>query len=383
MSLRTGQTKPPSYSPTTPPPSSFPSVAASEAPSASAAPSYSPSEKPTTDSPTTEEIIAPVRSNLRMTLYGLETELNRRGTRVYESQTEAWYDFFYNSESFNIEFNEQFGSVDIRQRVFGVSATVSVLTQDLSENARVPLVRSSASGAINENLRTDAAAAEKGKGGGDSHDGSLMRGSETENSIRMGFSRNFLPRFESKADKSPLGNHKQLDKGKDDTLVLPSKQRFGFGPGTLHTHRNLQSEEACQNIEDDPFVELELAIELIYQIKGSESDPPISYDDVLSNPFSNAFWREQYQVSYLQGRGDDFDDLTCTSSLEQFTQVPSEAPSTSIPVSIFPVCVVLLLSTEHTRPNNSRTVDLGTKHEPNHGKSHDKQAVSFASRWHW
>ena len=341
MSLRAGQTKPPSLSPTTPMPTSIPSVAASETPSASVAPSYSPSGKPTTDSPTTEEIVAPVRSDLRMTLYGLETELTRRGTRIYEAETEAWYEFFYNGV-FNVEFNEQFGDLAIRQRVFGVSATVSVVAQDLSENVRlVPLVRSSALGAINENLLTDAAAA--GKDGDNSHGGSL-RGSGTETSDRMGFSRNFLPRFESKADKE---EHQQPRK-KGDTLVLPSRGRFGFGPGTLHTHRGLQSKvedigKSCQNIEDDPFVELALAIELTYQVRGSESDPPITYDDILSNPFSNPFWKEQYQIAYLQGRGDidEFEDLTCTSSLDQSTQVPSEAPSTSLPVSIFhPVCVM-------------------------------------------
>ena len=313
-------------------------MAASEPPSASVAPSYSPSERPTTDSPTTEAIIGPVRSNLRMTLYGLETELNRRGIRIYESQTEAWYDFFYNINNFNVEFNEQFGSVDIRQRVFGVSATVSVLTQDVSENVRDPLVRSSALGTTNENLRTGLAAA--GIGGADS-DGGSLRGSETGNSNMMGFSRNFLPRFESKADKSPLGNHKPPERN-GDTLVLPSEGRFGFGPGTLHTHRNLQPNQdllACKNIEDDPFIELDLAIELTYQVRGSESDPPITYADVLGNPFSNAFWREQYQLVYLMGgQTEVFDDLTCTSSL---SQEPTAAPTAFTPVSIFALFVLI------------------------------------------
>lgn len=141
------------------------------------------------------------------------------------------------------------------------------------------------------------------------------------------------------------GSVKYITTGKDssatgedsvhwEVMSSPSEQRFGeFHSASNGLQRQLaendqEDERKLQSLEDlcfGEFIGVQYTIEMAYRL----SDPDITLEEIVSEPFSTPEYRDDYLNVWL--KGDDpvgaFDSVKCTGEPRIYTAAPSAAPT--------------------------------------------------------
>lgn len=283
------------------PPTSSPIGSPSSSPTLSSKPTEedrtkSPTLTPTTYPPTATPSISQLpttrrfdqpRLNQQMNFFGLEG-WNSQGTILFSRNTKKYIEWFYNQYDGPKE--------GIRGHVFAVRA----------------IIRST--GAVSGELRKK---------------------------IYFGGSPKYISYDESSTDE---------DSVLWEVMSSPSEQRFGeFHSASNGLQRQLdendeEDERKLQSLEDlcfGEFVGVQYTIEMAYRL----SDPDITLEEIVLEPFSTREYRDDYLDVWL--KGDDpigvFDSVKCTGEPRIYTEAPtatptvissatpSATPSTSIP----------------------------------------------------
>lgn len=119
-----------------------------------------------------------------------------------------------------------------------------------------------------------------------------------------------------------------------EVMSSPSQQRFGeFHSASTGLQRQLdendqKDERKLQSLEDlclGQFIGVQYTIEMGYRL----SDPDITLDEIVSEPFSTPEYRNDYLNVWL--KGDDpigvFDSVKCTGEPFVYTAEPTAAPT--------------------------------------------------------
>ena len=248
-----------------------------------------PSPKPTISQlPTTGRTVAP-RVNQQMNLFGLEV-LESPGATLFRRNTRQYIEWFYNDYEGPRE--------TIRGQVLNVRAIIRVI--DTVEGTGVVRNR---------------------------------KFERNRKKIYFGGSGKYISSGESSTTDEDTAHW--------EVMSSPSEQRFGEfhsasnGQQYQVDEKNLNDDRRLQGLEElciGAFTGVQYTIEMAYSL----SDPGITLEDIVSEPFSTSEYRNIYLNDWLKATDPigAFDSVRCSGPPMLFTAAPSVAPSAiEVPVS--------------------------------------------------